>query len=154
VRRRFAPVSAIVRLPMLPRVAIVISTIALLLWSTPAAAISCIAPRNLPAWVEHFTSEAADIFLARIRRVSKDPAGPHGVSESATVEIKVRLKGSTTRNTVDTDYFTNFRLKHGEERVFFLDSRGVIVGCSDYKHFVSEKRLMEEIRIVLGRKAT
>ncbi len=115
--------------------------------SPPILANSCMGPTrgDKTGWVEQQTSEATSVFIARVTGVSRESVNVHGLSSSASIEILRHLKGTATWADVDAGWFQNFALKSGEARVFFVDGKGVIVGCSEYKYFLSDRDMIRAV---------
>ena len=104
-------------------------------------------------WIESVVAESAYVFLARVTDVSDRPANVPGTFGSAELEVRLHLKGRAELGAVDV-YVGNFSPRRGEERVFFVDSRGIILPCTEYKYFSTKEDLVRAIRYVLRKNAT
>ena len=104
-------------------------------------------------WIESVVAESTYVFLARVTDTSDRAANLPGTFGSAEVQVKRHLKGAAGLRAVDV-YVGNFSPKRGEERVFFVDSRGVILPCTEYKYFSTNEDLIRAIQHVLRKHAT
>jgi hypothetical protein len=114
------------------------------------AALSCIGPVDgQRKWVETLTSISTYVFYARVTKVSPNSLTGYVPGETVTVRVKRQFKGSMKRPAIQAGMAMNFRPTRGEHRVFFVGKDGLIVGCSDYRHFSTDQRLMRTIESVL-----
>ena len=131
-------------------------TTTLVFLSAPAIAnaCSCAGPEaGISRWVEANASHAKHIFLARV--VSVSSKGGAGLGPWARVKILKVLKGSPTITRVDTPLLCpDFALTEGDTRVFFTDKDGVILGCSNYRSWLTNRGLLIELERVLKDRAT
>jgi hypothetical protein len=98
-------------------------------------------------WIEEHMSAAAYVFLAKVTKTSASPVTKFGMLDSASVQIIQQLKGKASFKGIDSNSLCpNFRLTEGETRVFFVDATGMIEGCSDYKYFAGDRKIVDTIK--------
>ncbi len=62
------------------------------------------------------------------------------------LETLEQLKGAPRFGSLTISECQNFELRENDTRVLFITADGMICGCTEYRHFVSDGQLMKELR--------
>jgi hypothetical protein len=109
--------------------------------ASTAHALNCVGPKgHLNWWAAQITAQADFVFLARITDVGSD---------FAKIRLLKALKSSPPfDHIVEPPLGQGYQFLVGDERVFFTDSMGAVLECSDYSPYASQ-RVMTRVRRAL-----
>jgi hypothetical protein len=96
-------------------------------------------------WVEDRMKAASYVFPARITEVKSSGKLP-ALDKVVEFETLEQLKGVPRFPSLTISECQNFELKKNDTRVLFVSAEGMICGCTEYRRFINDARLLNMLR--------
>jgi hypothetical protein len=111
-----------------------------------------VASDQISKWIEDRTAAAAYVFLARITEVKTSGRIP-ALDTIVKVQTLEKIKGAPQFTSLTTSECQNFDPAENDTRVLFVTAEGMICGCTDYRRFINDAKLLTILRAGVGKNA-